>query len=337
VIDTNQPFLKSTNAFGANQAGTNAVGVNSNQFGVATNQFGLSPSGSNSLSSQTGATNSSGTNVSGITSQDIAISQADRVLLARVRQSVSFRNAALSPGTTLPGANVTTPGSTTVTTTTTSQNAAFQTPIRFMIRDGVVTIFGFVPTLEERQQIEAAVSGVSGVNQVVDNLRVRTRDVAVTAADQALLAQVRAAVQPVLVASSVFVPSFVTREGVVTIVGAVDTIQESQQIEAAVAQVPGVIRVGNQLWVRSQNVGAGSASQGSTNVTGSAPLLPNRFNLPQTNQVGASTNVLMPTSRFNSPTRILSTNNAGGSAVRNLDTNTLSTNTVITNTSGTTP
>jgi hypothetical protein len=201
-----------------------------------------------------------------------------------------------------------------------------------MVRDGVVTIFGFVPTLEERQQIEAAASGVAGVNQVVDNLRVRTRDVAVTAADQALLTQVRAAVQPILTASSVFVPSFVTREGVVTIVGAVDTTQESQQIEAAVAQVPGVIRVGNQLWVRSQNVGAGSPSQGSTNLTGSAPLLPNRFNLPQTNQVGASTNVLLPTSRFNSPTRILSTNNAGGSAVSTQDTNAVSTNT-----SGTTP
>jgi hypothetical protein len=198
----------------------------------------------------------------------------------------------------------TTPSGTTAPTTGATVANGFGTPVHFVVRDGVVTIVGSVPTLAEKQQIQAAVAGVPGVSQVVDNLQVRPRDMAVTVTDQALLAQVRQAVQPVIASSGIPLPAFVAREGVVTILGTVASVDQSQQIETTVTQIPGVIRVSNRLAVPS------GSSSASTNLTGSAPLIPNRFNLPQTNQVGATTNILLPTSRFNAPSSLLSTNPA---------------------------
>jgi osmotically-inducible protein OsmY len=297
---------------------TNQFGINTNQFGVATNQFGLAPSGSNGV--LTSVTNSAfGTNAGGVIVQDQAFSARDQAILAQVRRAIPMQ---LLPGGAVNGvpssSSTTTSGSSSTasgTSGTGSATTSLRNNIHFVVRDGVVTIVGFVPTLAERQRIEAAVAGISGVTQVMDNLRVRTGgDVAVTAADQALLAQVRQAVQPILVPAGTMTPAFSAREGVVTITGTAASQQESQQIEAAVAQIPGVVRVSNQLVagnaVTGFSLNPARSNSGATNITGSAPLLPNNFNLPITNQVGASTNVLLPTSRRNAPSSVVSSNAA---------------------------
>jgi len=329
VVDTNRPILHSTNLFGGvtNRSGmaTNQFGINTNQFGVATNQFGLAPSGSNGV--LTSATNSAfATNAGGVIGQDQAFSARDQAILAQVRRAIPMQ---LLPGGVVNGvpssSSTTTSGSgstTSGTSGTGSATTSLRNNIHFVVRNGVVTIVGFVPTLAERQRIEAAVAGISGVTQVMDDLRVRTGgDVAVTAADQALLTQLRQAVQPILVPTGTMTPAFSAREGVVTITGTAASQQESQQIEAAVAQIPGVVRVSNQLVagnaVTGFSLNPARPNSGATNITGSAPLLPNNFNLPITNQVGATTNVLLPTSRRNAPSSVLSSN-----ATSIVDTNT---------------
>jgi hypothetical protein len=71
-----------------------------------------------------------------------------------------------------------------------------------------------------------------------------------TPADRALLTQVQQVLQPILSPTGVAMPvRALTREGVVTLVGVVPSLQQSQQIEAVVAQIPGVVRINNRLAV----------------------------------------------------------------------------------------
>jgi len=272
-----------------------------------------------------------GTNIGGFIAQDQVSSPTDRALLIQVRQalqqeapqqgtlvgvsvasdntSVSAASAASTSAGTVAAANVphVIPGTIQGTAGMTTPNfSGFRNSVHFIIRDGVVTIVGVVPTLAERQQIESIVQSVPGVTQAVDNLQVRGRDVAFTPADQALLAQVQQAIQPVIVSLGIPAPALLSREGVVTLVGTVPSVEQSQQIESIVAQTPGVIRVSNRMAVDALTFAR--EQQARANLSGSTPLLPNRFNLPQTNQVGATTNLLLPTSRFNAPNQILGTN-----------------------------
>jgi hypothetical protein len=87
------------------------------------------------------------------------------------------------------------------------------------------------------------------------------QDRAVNTADQALLVSVRQTVVARLQPLGAWSPAvhFQVNSGIVTLVGVVTTIQISQQIEATVVQVPGVIRVVNDLRVAS-NAGFGGGT-----------------------------------------------------------------------------
>jgi osmotically-inducible protein OsmY len=83
--------------------------------------------------------------------------------------------------------------------------------------------------------------------------KVTLQDHAFTQQDRTLLVQVRQAVLPRIqrLATGAWTPAvnFQIREGIVTIVGTVQTIEVRQEIETIVVQTPGVVRVINQLVV----------------------------------------------------------------------------------------
>ncbi len=81
---------------------------------------------------------------------------------------------------------------------------------------------------------------------------IRIVDQAVTAADQTLLVDLRQAILPRLQVSGPWAPiAFQVREGVVTLLGTVQTFQIRQQVELLAVQTPGVVRVINQVVVDS--------------------------------------------------------------------------------------
>lgn len=163
---TNQFAVSNQFGFGTNQfggsngfgAGTNGFATNflgggageTNQVGAVSNQFGtngLTPTSEPGMTNRMLGTNNLGlTNSSGALFRDQAITSADRQLLAQLRSAVF-------------GANLS------------AEQLASQ-PVHFILANGVVRLVGEVPSLEQRQQIEAAVQRVPGVVRVYDALSV---------------------------------------------------------------------------------------------------------------------------------------------------------------------
>ena len=151
-LGTNQ-FGTNGFGFGTNGFGTNLLGGGvgaTNQLGAISNQFGtngLTPTSEPGLTNRILGTNNVGlTNSTSMLFRDQAITSADRQLLTQLRASVFGAN--FSP----------------------EQLAAH--PVHFILANGVVRLVGEVPSLEQRQQIEAAVQRVPGVVRVYDALSV---------------------------------------------------------------------------------------------------------------------------------------------------------------------
>lgn len=136
---TDQTFRAGTNAVGGtSQPGSAQTGssqAGSSQFG-GTNQS----SSSATVQGQTSTTGSSTTTLT----QDRAFTAADQRLLIQVRQQV------------LPIIGATEASS----------------PVRFVLRNGLVTLVGTVPSAEQKQRIVTLVQQTPGVAQVVDQLQV---------------------------------------------------------------------------------------------------------------------------------------------------------------------
>jgi osmotically-inducible protein OsmY len=93
--------------------------------------------------------------------------------------------------------------------------------------------------------------GSNSSNSFSNQTSVAFQDRALTAADQTLLVQIRQTVISRLQPVGAWSPAvhFQVNNGVVTLMGAVTTVQISQQVETTVTQVPGVVRVVNRLVV----------------------------------------------------------------------------------------
>ena len=134
---------------------TNIFGALTNQFGFLTNQFG---SATNFDTNQAGLT----PNAAPVTrafpadaanppalpqamTQDRAVTPTDRTLLVQLHRALM---ASFRPSTSL-------------------------VPVHFQVQEGVVTIVGSVPTLEQKQRVLSSVQGLPGVAQVVDRLELR--------------------------------------------------------------------------------------------------------------------------------------------------------------------
>ena len=264
---TNQVGRFGTNL---NRFGTNLYGSVTNQL----NQYGMtnrfSSTNSNSL-----------TNESSAAMQDRALTPTDQRLLVQIRQAIR---------------PMTTPG-------------RAWAPVYFIANRGVVTVAGQLPDAQQKQQLVTVLRRIPGVLRIVDNIEINvpsgstlgsappqaqsgsgvaqtttiTQDQAASVADRNLVIQLRQGIRPIIGSSEPWSPvHFISREGVVTLVGFVPNEPQRQQLVEIVQQTPGVVRVIDQLQVNAQvntPVGAGGW-------------------LAQTNVSGVNTN-LTPTGRTN--------------------------------------
>jgi len=204
-------------------------------------------------------------------------------------------------------------------------------PIHLVVNNGVVTLVGFVPSLEERGEIENLVQRTPGVVNVVDNLQIgrdfergergtsrfgfENEDRWDNDRDRDLIGHARREMRRhnrfTGEDESVHI---ISRNGVVTLVGFVATTQEEQAFVNAVQNTPGVVQVINNIQIQGQEGANGNATVGATigtnGVTASGGLGPNRagqlggvngIGIPNS-RFGVGTN-LTPTSRENSPSR----------------------------------
>lgn len=151
LSDNSNMVVIGTNSFLSNQflADSNAV-FGSNRFGYITNSYNVISNASRLLptSNSNALTRIYGTNAlnSNFRLSDQAFSDSDKSLLLTLRQSV---------GTQLGVAPIT-----------------GTMPVHFYIRNGVVTLVGFVLTPEESQRVALLVQQTPGVVSVVNDLQV---------------------------------------------------------------------------------------------------------------------------------------------------------------------
>jgi osmotically-inducible protein OsmY len=154
--------------------------------------------------------------------------------------------------------------------------------LQLSAQNGVVTISAVVPSAEEAQEFVTLVQQTPGVVSVNNNLRIVPglfsrsgsfgEDTGSTPADQRLVGQVRRHMgrrgqRQAGASESVHI---VARNGVITLVGFVSSIEAKQALEAAVQSTPGVVQVDDQLQVRA-NAGVNTdENAGSAAVGGSA-------------------------------------------------------------------
>jgi hypothetical protein len=153
-----------------------------------------------------------------------------------------------------------------------------------------------------RQNQAAASNGVfprtNRLGSLVTNMSTM-QDVASTTADQRLLLQIKARVQPLLQTSTTGAPilpvHFVLQDNVITLIGEVPSEAQRQQIVTVVERSPGVVRVVDQLRVNPLPIG-------STATPGSAVGIPNKIGFGGSNSFGlALTNRVPITSNFATP------------------------------------
>jgi hypothetical protein len=193
--------------------------------------------------------------------------------------------------------------------------------IQLSAQNGVVTISGAVPSAEEAQEFVTLIQQTPGVVSVNNNLRIMPglfsqgggfrQDTGSTPADQRLVGQVRRHIGrrgqgQVGASESVHI---VARNGVVTLVGFVSSIEEQQALEAAVQSTPGVVQVIDQLQVRANagintgENGASAAAGGSagfaegTNSSSAAGRPVNTAPFRQPGNSGTTTNIIIGTNK----------------------------------------
>ena len=202
--------------------------------------------------------------------RDQALTPADQSLLVTLRQTVQTQLGITATGTM---------------------------PVHFVIDNGVVTLFGTVPSADESQRILLLAQQTAGVTQVVDHLRVGTADqfqprangnnnttqtgtaqtgatqsgtqitcttqnsaIGGTATDHAFSPSDKALLLKVQQQASQqtgFTPAngqqlpvhFSIQNGVVAITGQVASPQQKQMVAGAVQNVPGVVRVVDDMSV----------------------------------------------------------------------------------------
>jgi BON domain-containing protein len=127
----------------------------------------------------------------------------------------------------------------------------------------------------------------AGTNrQVLSNQTISvTEDQAISVADQRLLSQIRARLQPVLGLTKPFTPAFpvhmIVQNNVVTLLGQIATETQRQQILTIVQRTPGVLQVNDQLSVNPEaNAGFFPGNENPPGFSGS-----NGFPLASTNRV----------------------------------------------------
>jgi hyperosmotically inducible protein len=115
-----------------------------------------------------------------------------------------------------------------------------------------VQLNGFVDSMEERTRAEEIVRGIKGVASVDNNLQLQPRDrtAGEYVDDKILVAEVKAALAEDPVAHTLKI-DIEADQGVISLGGHVDTAAEKEAAYNAAKQVAGVVKVVNNLDVRS--------------------------------------------------------------------------------------
>lgn len=115
-----------------------------------------------------------------------------------------------------------------------------------------VQLNGFVDSMEERTRAEEIVRGIHGVESVENNLQLQPRDrtAGEYVDDKILIADVKAALAEDPVAHTLKI-DVEANQGVISLGGHVDSAAEREAAYKAAVQVAGVVRVINNLDVRS--------------------------------------------------------------------------------------
>jgi hypothetical protein len=129
-------FAFATNRFGKNGFGSSTNFFGTNGFLAGTNQFGSGPTSRTGGLSRVFATKQ-------VIRRDVAFTAADKQLLTRIRQTVSTQITRVGTLST----------------------------VRYVVRDGLVRIVGFVRTTEESQRIATIVQSIPGVLRVENQLQ----------------------------------------------------------------------------------------------------------------------------------------------------------------------
>ncbi|HXT13264.1 MAG TPA: BON domain-containing protein [Candidatus Angelobacter sp.] len=194
-------------------------------------------------------------------------------------------------------------------------NSMAQLPVHFLISNGAVTVTGVVRTANERDRIFAGVQRTPGVLSAFDDLRVGTngaaiagaaqnqpsffttsRDHAFSPADQTLLTAVEqktAAQLGINGSSAAQMPiHFSIQNGVVGVTGNLVSAAEKQVVLAAIQQIPGVVRVVDDIGVTGSGTDGVNATVGSQNpfLIRSNNLAPTSVNPTRSNRIFMNTN-----------------------------------------------
>lgn len=145
-----------------------------------------------------------------------------------------------------------------------------ETDIAVKVRNGNVTLSGFVRSLFDKYGAEDAIRRVRGVSAVANELVVQTPDGRNSICDPQIARAAVTAIQRQLPLCCEQIRPLVD-QGCVTLEGKVEWLHQREEAEAVVLRVPGVRRVinaialapcvasvGNELSIRSAGVAAGN-------------------------------------------------------------------------------
>ena len=253
--------------FVAPMPGTNQSALNNNETPVGTNVVDRDDlAATNGVSMGTNQVSQTSTNQTGTNNviQDEGLTAQDRALLIQARRAIR------------------------------SEVVRDRAPIHLISQNGVITMVGIVPSMTEAQEISALIQRTPGVVSVVNNLQVSntqiTEDEGTSDMDRELVRHVRGHLRQRHTGGEGNMFHVFSSQGVVTLVGVVDSEQQRANLVAAVQNTPGVVQVIDRLRLQGQGVGDNDNDQtAQTLQNGQNTQTAGNPTVVVSNQVGAAT------------------------------------------------
>jgi osmotically-inducible protein OsmY len=134
--------------------------------------------------------------------------------------------------------------------------------VQAKVNDGAVTLIGFVPTLKDKENLEKAIRNIEGVKTVNSKITVNdtstmpkrefNRDTFVTSADDQLNKKIRDQVSRGWIWDSYKNVVLHTSNGIVTLDGFINNLNDQQKLIKEVEKVEGVKSVKNNLQIKNR-------------------------------------------------------------------------------------
>jgi len=128
--------------------------------------------------------------------------------------------------------------------------------VSFTVDNGGVTLIGSVDKIDDKAKLQETVSKIDGVKQVYNNVQVGTNAVVtdngivdVSASDQAIYKKIKDMTSPGLLSKGYPDVTFTVVNGVVTLVGSVEKVDDNTKLQDSVKKIDGVKQVNANLQV----------------------------------------------------------------------------------------